>query len=91
MGFRQNDNLWRAVKSVSEEIFENPLVWWKYTNPILAFLVNKIFRTDWSKNLWNRAGRERVKNLILAISVRTARQKNLRSQIRDSFEGIFRP
>jgi len=50
MGFRQYGKLWRAVKPVSEEIFKNPLAWWKYMAYTFV-LANKSFSADWSKTL----------------------------------------
>ena len=57
---RQYDELWQALKSVCEEIFQNPLAWWNYIH--ISFIwANKIFSSSATKNLENRAGRERVK------------------------------
>ena len=60
VGNRQNDELWGAVKSVSEEIFRNPFQPRNYIH-ISFILANKIFLTDRTKNLQNRPRPERDK------------------------------
>ena len=66
MGFRQNDKLWRAVTSVSDEIFANPFQPRNYIH-ISFILAHKIFLTDRTKNLENRSRPERVNRFFVQI------------------------
>ena len=59
MGFRQNDKVWRAVTSVSDEICTNPFQPRNYIH-ISFILAHKSFLTDRTKNLENRSRPERV-------------------------------